>query len=197
LSTKKHMHELLDEVKREKKRGVIKSVERTHREIKEKLESFRKEPVLSIDEIRQGDVVFVRSLGYDATVDNVDRLHNRLRVKTGKMDIEVPVSDVSLKQDKYPERAFVDHRVIDTEKSIHSTLNIIGLRVDEAISDVERFLNQAALAELQEITIIHGIGTGALMKAVHRHLDGHPLIKKYRSSDQSGGGRGVTVVTMR
>ncbi len=197
LKTKRDMYELLDEVKREKKRGTIKSVEKTQKEIKEKLAAFRKEPVLSIDEIKEGDVVFVRSLGYDATVDNVDKLHNRLRVKTGKMDVEVPLLDVSPKQDKVPETALVDHRFIDTENSIHSTLNIIGLRVNEAISDVERFLNQAALAELQRVTIIHGVGTGALMKAVHQHLDGHPLVKKYRSSDQSEGGRGVTVVTMR
>jgi DNA mismatch repair protein MutS2 len=197
LSTKRHMHELLDEVKREKKQKTLKSVEKTQREIKEKLASFRKEPVLSIDEIRKGDVVFVRSLGYDATVDNVDKLHSRLRVKTGKMDIEVSVSDVSLKKDKLPEKAFIDHGLVDTEISIHSKLNIIGLRVDEAISDVERFLNQAALADLEEVTIIHGVGTSALMKAVHKHLDGHPLIKKYRSSDQSEGGRGVTVVKMR
>jgi DNA mismatch repair protein MutS2 len=197
LITKRHMHELLDEVKREKKRETIKSVERTQREIKEKLASFRKEPLLSIDEIRKGDVVFVRSLGYDATVDNVDKLHSRLRVKTGKMDIEVPVADVSLQKDIVPEKGPVDHGFIDTETSMRSTLNIIGLRVDEAISDVERFLNQAALAELEEVTIIHGVGTGALMKAVHQHLDGHPLINKYRSSDQSEGGRGVTVVKMR
>jgi DNA mismatch repair protein MutS2 len=197
LTTKRHMHEFLDELKREKKQRTIKSVERTHRAIREKLESFRKEPVLSIDEIREGDVIFVRSLGYDAVVDNVDKPHNRLRVKTEKMDIEVPISDVSPKQDKAPEKSSVDHRFIDTEKSIRTTLTIIGLRVDEAISDVERFLNQAALADLQEVTIIHGVGTGTLMKAVHQHLDGHPLIQKYRSSNQARGGRGVTVVTMR
>jgi DNA mismatch repair protein MutS2 len=197
LTTKRHMHELLDEVKREKKQKTIKSVEKTQREIKEKLALFRKEPVLSIDEIKRGDVVFVRSLGYDVTVDNVDKLHSRLRVKTGKMEIEVPVSDVSLKKDRLPEKALIDHGLIDAETSIRSKLNIIGFRVDEAISDVERFLNQAALAELEEVTIIHGVGTGALMKAVHKHLDGHPLIKKYRSSDQSEGGRGVTVVKMR
>lgn len=197
LTTKRHMHELLDEVKRKKKRETIKSVERTQREIEEKIVSFRKEPLLSIDEIRKGDVVFVRSLGYDATVDNVDKLHGRLRVKTGKMDIEVPVTDVSLQKDIVPEKGPVDYGFIDAETSIHSTLNIIGMRVDEAISDVERFLNHAVLAELEEVTIIHGVGTGALMKAVHQHLDGHPLIRKYRSSDQSEGGRGVTVVTMR
>jgi DNA mismatch repair protein MutS2 len=191
------MHELLDKVKREKKKGMIKRVERTQQYIDKKLETFRKEPVLSIDDIKEGKVVFVKSLGYDVTIDNIDKLHNRLRVKTGKMDVEVPISDVSPKKDKLPEKGYTNHRIIDTETSIHSTLNIIGLRVDKAISDVERFLNQATIAELQEVTIIHGIGTGALMKAVHQHLDGHPLIKKYKSSDQPGGGRGVTVVKMR
>ena len=197
LTTKRYMHELLDEAKKEKKQRTMKSVERAHQEIKEKLELFRKEPLLSINEIREGDIVFVRSLGYDATVDKVDRSHKRLRVKTEKMDIEVPLSDVSPQQGRAPERGPGDKGLIETEKSIQTTLNIIGLRVDEAVSDVERFLNHAALADLQEVTIIHGIGTGALMRAVHQHLDGHPLIKKYRSSNQDEGGRGVTIVTMR
>jgi len=197
LATKRRMHELLDEMKREKKQAAMKNVEKAHRVINEKLESFRREPALPIDEIREGDIVFVRSLGYDATVDNVDRSHKRLRVRTEKMDIEVPLSDVGPKQDRAPEKVAIDSRFAETEKSIRTTLNIIGLRVDEAISDLERFLNQAALADLQEVTVIHGVGTGALMRAVHQHLDGHPLIKKYRSSDQVEGGRGVTIVTMR
>jgi len=197
LATKRHMHELLDEMKREKKQETMKNLEKMHREIKEKLESFRKEPVLSINEVREGDIVFVRSLGYDATVHNVDRHHKRLRVKAGKMDIEVPLSDVSTKQGRAPEKGAGEGVFIEKGESICTTLNIIGLRVDEAISDVERFLNQAALSDLQEVTIIHGIGTGALMRAVHQHLDGHPLIKKYRSSNQIEGGRGITTVTMR
>jgi DNA mismatch repair protein MutS2 len=113
------------------------------------------------------------------------------------MEIEVPLSDVSPQQGRAPEKGPFDNRFNETEKNIHTTLNIIGLRVDEAISDVERFLNHAALADLQEVTIIHGIGTGALMRAVHHHLDGHPLVRKYRSSNQVEGGRGVTIVTMR
>lgn len=194
--TKRHMYELLDEMKRERKKDAIKRVERKQQELNKKLKAFRKEPVLSIDEIKEGDVVFVRSLGYDVMVDNIDRIHNRLKVKTGKMDVEVPISDVSQPKDILPDKVHVNSRVIDAQPSIHSTLNIIGLRVDEAISNVERFLNQAAIAELQEVSIIHGVGTGALMKAVHQHLDGHPLIKKYKSSSQSEGGRGVTIVKM-
>lgn len=197
LTAKKQMSELLDEVRRDRKRGTIKKAEKIQKQIKEKLADFRQEPVLSVDEIREGDVVFVRSLGYDATVDKIDKLHSRLRVKTGKLNVEVPLSDVGPKKDRLPEKEHIEYKFFHTKTSILSELNIVGLRVDEAIAEVERFLNQAALAELEEVTIIHGVGTGTLLKAVHQYLDGHPLVGKFRGSKQSEGGRGVTVVKMR
>jgi DNA mismatch repair protein MutS2 len=69
--------------------------------------------------------------------------------------------------------------------------------VDEALSRLEKFLNHAALAELHEIIIIHGIGKGLLMKAIHEHLNGHPLIKSFRSGTLEEGGSGVTVIILK
>jgi DNA mismatch repair protein MutS2 len=83
------------------------------------------------------------------------------------------------------------------DEPVSSRINLIGLRVNEALSGLETFLNHASLAELQEVTIIHGVGKGLLSKAIHEHLEGHPLIKQYRRGTTEEGGAGVTVATMQ
>ncbi|RME65547.1 MAG: endonuclease MutS2, partial [Nitrospirae bacterium] len=80
------------------------------------------------------------------------------------------------------------------KKEVSIELNIIGLRVDEAIPVVERYLNEAALSGIPSATIIHGRGTGRLAKAVREHLSGHPLVKGSRPGTDEEGGEAVTVV---
>ncbi len=83
------------------------------------------------------------------------------------------------------------------DDAVSTKINLVGLRVDEALSRLEPFLNHASLANLSVVTVIHGFGTGRLSKAVREHLDSHPLIKGYRSGELSEGGAGVTVVTLQ
>ncbi|MFZ3089766.1 MAG: Smr/MutS family protein [Nitrospirota bacterium] len=84
-----------------------------------------------------------------------------------------------------------------SEEPVAAQINLIGLRVDEAIPILERFLNHAVLAGLSEVTIIHGTGAGILSKAVREHLSGHRLVENFRSGEQTEGGAGVTVVTLK
>ena len=77
-----------------------------------------------------------------------------------------------------------------------SRINLIGMRVEEALSKLEPFLNHAALAGFREVTVIHGYGTGILAKAVREHVTRHPLIKQFRHGEPSEGAGGVTVVTL-
>lgn len=196
LNTKRQIYAILEEAKKEKSRASIKKIEKTQKEVDDKLEVFHKEPSLSMGEIKEGDVVFVKSIGYDATVVKIDRRNKRLRVKAGSMDIEVPLSDISPKKGKLPESKIIYEKMEEKEETAPLALNLIGLRVDEAISNIEPFLNHASMAGFSEVTVIHGIGKGALLKAIHEHLKGHPLVKQFRSGETSEGGRGVTVVTM-
>jgi len=199
--TKRQMRALLDEIKKTektKRREVITQVETKQEEVVQKLREYDISDYgsPSLEEIKQGDVVFVRSLGYDASVLEVDLRHKRLRVRSGGMEIEVPVSDIGFKTGKSAE---VKPRTVHTERPdeiASSRINLVGSRVDEALSKLEPFLNHASLAGLSEVTIIHGFGTGILARAVREHLTGHPLVKHFRSGEQSEGGAGVTVVTL-
>jgi DNA mismatch repair protein MutS2 len=194
---KRQINAILEETKREKKRDTQKKLAETERRVEDKLKEYVKEPMFSIEEIKEGDVVFIKSIGYDAEVLAVDRRHNHVKVKMGSKEIEVPVSDISHGKGKSPEKAAKDYGYDRAEESVPVELNIIGFRVDEALSSLEPFLNHASIENLREVTIIHGIGTGALLRAVRSYLKGHPLVKDFRKGELSEGGNGVTIVTMR
>ena len=76
-------------------------------------------------------------------------------------------------------------------------LNLLGLRVDEALAEVERFLDRAGINNLSSVTIIHGLGTGALKTAIAEFLKEHPLVANMRPGVQAEGGAGVTVAELK
>ena len=200
--TKRQLYAFLDEIKKKDKgerRKIIKQVEAQQEYVAERLRAydFEDKRTPSIDEIKKGDIVFVRSLGYDASVIEVNRKNNRLKVTARNMEIEVSVSDIGFKKGKSIPVKKDTAQDEKTEDIVLTSTNLIGLRVDEALSRLEHFLNHASLSELNEVTIIHGIGKGLLSKAVHEHLNGHPLIRQFRSGTPEEGGNGVTVVTLK
>jgi DNA mismatch repair protein MutS2 len=75
-------------------------------------------------------------------------------------------------------------------------LNVIGLRVEDALPIVEKALDEALLGGLPSLNIIHGKGTGRLKKAIWEYLSGHALVKDFRLGDIRAGGAGVTVVDL-
>lgn len=75
-------------------------------------------------------------------------------------------------------------------------LDLHALTVDEALNLIHGFLNDACLAGLKEVRIVHGKGTGILRQAVMRELKGHPLVKAYRTGSRYEGSTGATVVEL-
>jgi DNA mismatch repair protein MutS2 len=73
-------------------------------------------------------------------------------------------------------------------------LKVIGLRVEEALPRVDRAIDEAFLAGLKELEIIHGAGTGRLRQAIREHLRGHAFVKAFLPGGPGRGGDGVTVV---
>ena len=81
--------------------------------------------------------------------------------------------------------------------SISPELNIIGLYVDEAMGILDKYLDDAYLAHLPQVTIIHGRGTGALKNAVHAHLRKTKYVKEFRLGGMGEGDYGVTIVEFK
>ncbi|MGE5894811.1 MAG: endonuclease MutS2 [bacterium] len=199
--TKRQMHDLLEEVKKKDKSGVrkgLRQIEQSQTIMESKIREY--EPAgnwaPSIETVHAGDTVFIKTLGVDATVIEIQPKHDRVRVRAGSADIEVPFSDIA---ERKGEHGSVQKGYSLPDASVEfsvSRINLIGLRVEEAMSKLEPFLNHASLAGLKEVTIIHGIGKGILARAVREHLTGHPLVISFRTGERSEGGAGVTITTL-
>ncbi|MDA8169278.1 MAG: endonuclease MutS2 [Nitrospiraceae bacterium] len=190
---------IIEEQKRERKtaREALKKLAGAKSEIDTRLKEFRGEPQMPIEEINEGDTVFVPSLGGNVTVAAVDKKNGRVRVRVGNISFEAPVSDILPPKGKGVKAQAGGVAYTPGGEGAAMQLNIAGLRVDDAIPRLERFLNQASLAGLGEVTVVHGIGTGALLKAVREYLAGHPLAAEFRAGTQPEGGAGVTIIKLR
>lgn len=195
---KKEVQAALRDEKQSKER--LKRLAKIETETEKKAEAALP-PAPPPEELKAGDKVFVRSLGKDAEIVEVDAGAGRIKVRTRGITADVPISSVSLPREKETsESGYKAPKGAETardEEAATAELNIIGLRVDEALARLERFLNDAVLGGLDRLVIIHGLGTGALLKAVRGHLKGHPLVKELRGGKQSEGGEGVTVVALK
>jgi DNA mismatch repair protein MutS2 len=85
---------------------------------------------------------------------------------------------------------------LERARTVASSLDLRGARVDEALETLDRYLDDAAVAGLGSVTIIHGLGTGALRDAVRDATSGHPLVRSARPGERGEGGDGATVVTL-
>ena len=192
---KREVSAILDEARREKSRLAKEKVRAAEEQVEAQLRELHPETHLPLEKIAPGDTVFVRSIGYDGTVVAVDRKQGRLRVRAGLMELDVNVTDLAPRRGKAPVTRKAPRQAAD--EGAASQLNLLGARVDEALPEVERFLNHASLDGLAEVRIIHGKGTGALMRAVREYLEGHPLVQGVRKGEPFEGGDGATVVTLR
>lgn len=85
---------------------------------------------------------------------------------------------------------------LDRASSIRPEINLIGLTVDEAISQLDKYLDDALLSNLSQVRIIHGKGTGALRKAVQDYLKKQKHVASFRSGEFGEGDMGVTIVEL-
>ena len=148
-----------------------------------------------------GDAVFINSLGQSAQVVAVEK--NQAKVLFGSMEMKVKLSDLSLEeggktpkpQPPAPKGGF--H--LSTPKSMHvsATLSLRGLLVEEALEELSKYLDDAFLANIGKVEIIHGKGTGTLRNAVQKYLKGHPHVKNYRLGEFGEGDSGITIVQLK
>jgi DNA mismatch repair protein MutS2 len=79
---------------------------------------------------------------------------------------------------------------------VESRIDLRGAVVEEALTQLDRYLDAASLSSLPQTRIVHGKGTGALRRAVRQFLSDHPLVESYRAGEQREGGQGVTIVKL-
>ncbi len=85
---------------------------------------------------------------------------------------------------------------LERARTVASSLDLRGAKVQEALEVLDRYLDDASLAGLDQVTVIHGVGTGALRDSVRDHASGHPLVKSWRPGSRGEGGDGATIVSL-
>jgi DNA mismatch repair protein MutS2 len=142
-----------------------------------------------------GDAVYVPRLGKEATLLEDLAGQERVEVLIDRVKVNLPAADLAAAGGRPP--ASIRTRLTWTGRpAARPELNLIGRRVDEALTMVDRHLDQAVLSGLNRVEIIHGVGTGALRRAIHQHLAEIPEVKSFASPTSRPGGMGVTVVDL-
>jgi DNA mismatch repair protein MutS2 len=193
---RREMNAILEEARRERSKASREKLTVVEERLETALRELQPGPAFDPAALQAGDQVFVRTIGYDAQVVTIDARHDRLRVRAGNLELEVPLAGVEAPHGKASQPRRPAPRPSD-EPETPRELNLLGCRVEEALARLDKFLDQLALAGGGEARIVHGKGTGALLRGVRAALAEHPLVLEFRSGEQYEGGDGVTVVTLR
>ncbi|MBP5653498.1 MAG: endonuclease MutS2 [Lachnospiraceae bacterium] len=155
----------------------------------------------SIEDLKIGDTVLVRTMNLKGKVCSLPNAKGELAVQLGAMRTQVNIKDIEFAEaePEVVERKKTGAGQIAVSKSMTVGIdcNIVGMRVDEALPVIDKYLDDAYLAHLPQVSIIHGRGTGALRDAVHRHLRSLKYVKSFRLGEFGEGDRGVTIVTFK
>lgn len=200
-TSRRKMNSLLEELKREKRSDIVDKLRQAEAELTEQLKPQAVRPeLLPLESIKPGDSVHVRSLGCEGVVLSIDERSGKLRVRAGRMELDVPLPELArplTKVEGRSKRPPAGTWRANIEESEQRELKLIGMRVDQALAELETFINHAAAAGLPEVRVIHGIGTGRLRDAVREELERHPLVEAQRPGEPHEGRDGATVVTLR
>jgi DNA mismatch repair protein MutS2 len=151
-----------------------------------------------VDLPQVGSRVRLKTLGKEGTIKDVlDK--DRVEIALGSLTVRADVEDLVILSQASGKKSASKIKQVGVDMSPASPrweVNVIGFRVDEALPVVEKALDEALLAGLPSLTIIHGKGTGRLKKAIWDYLTGHSLVKEFRTGEARFGGEGVTVVEL-
>ncbi|HEX8367372.1 MAG TPA: Smr/MutS family protein, partial [Pyrinomonadaceae bacterium] len=161
-------------------------------------------PQLSDRPIETGMRVLLKTFGSVGTVEKIDG--ETAEVMVGSMRLREKISNLQAvvaeekkkesKLEKLQKQSSDTLLRLDTE-NMNVELNIIGKTTVEVDDLLDPFLDEAYLNGFQHVRVIHGIGTGALRSAVHRHLKGHPHVLRYTLAPREQGGEGATIVELK
>lgn len=202
--------QILEEMRKEKSEKIAR---RAYARLAKMEENFRdeldsvsdKQKYLEIDwdKVVVGDVLMLKNLHQKVTVVSLPGKNKKLTVDMGSMKMQVKQDELAVLDDNYKEPAKVKIPGASLNKfelrryEISQTLDLRGYRVEEALDEVEAYLDKASLANLSPVYIIHGHGTGALKQSVRDFLNTSPYVAKYRPGTDTEGGDGVSVVDIK
>ena len=152
--------------------------------------------------LRIGDTVKVLSMNLKGTVHTLPNAKGDLYVQMGILRSQVNINDLVLMDEEVlnPTKKYGSAQSklkMSKSATVSTEINLIGLMVDEAIPKLDKYLDDAYIAHLPSVRVVHGKGTGALRNAVHGHLKRLSHVKEYHLGEFGEGDAGVTIVTFK
>ena len=177
-ATEKALQMLRNEVREEKQKNIVTEV---------KIKSSLK--------ISKGEKVYIKSLNGDALVLKVMEDKELAQVQAGVLKLTVSFDDIKKIEEKKVKNTV--RAAVTSRSSAKSQVDLRGKMVDDAIHELENYLDKAMMSGYGEVHVIHGKGTGQLRKGIQEFLRTCPYIDSYRDADQNEGGIGCTVVRFK
>jgi DNA mismatch repair protein MutS2 len=149
-----------------------------------------------------GDLVFVHTFSLEGTVKTLPNGKGDLTVQMGLLQSQVNIKDLEILEKpkpapEKPKRSVGGAKGLKKSALIAPDINLLGKTVDEATAELDKYLDDAYLAGLNQVTIIHGKGTGALRKGIQNYLKRQKHVKSYRPGVFGEGEAGVTIVQFK
>ena len=154
------------------------------------------------DQLAVGDRVKILSLGQNGEIISLPDDKGMLQVQVGVMKIGVRVTDIMLLdpglKKKKPKKASGYGSLYKRKaQTVSTSIDVRGKNLEDAVMDVEKYIDDVFISGLSEVTVIHGRGEGILRKGIHDMLKRNKNVKSFRSGSFNEGGDGVTVITLK
>ncbi len=187
-----------DELKKEEAKSTQRSLNMLRNSfIEDKKKNVKEKKVFSKDiDIHEGEEVLVKSLNQNGKVLRVIANTGNVQVQAGILKLVVPIEDlVKIKKKKV--NKFKNFASLKRTSQVRGEIDLRGMTADEAIADLETYLDRAMLTGYHEVYIIHGKGTMVLRKKIHEYLRTSKYVTEFKDANQNEGGIGCTVVTLK
>lgn len=190
----------------------IRDLEKSRQKVRDKISEKNDKLALKNDkashktlkpgQIKLGDSVKIISMGLKGTVSSLPDKGGRLFVQCGIIRSQVSLDDLVLIEEETintgkMQRTSSGKLKMSKSYTVSTEINLLGKTVDEALSELDKYLDDAYLAHLPSVRIVHGKGTGALRNAVHNYLRRNKTVKSYRLGEFGEGDAGVTIAEFK
>ncbi len=187
-------------------------MERERERLRKKIKDTSSEPSLKAtkpkkehkpSDFKLGESVRVLSMNLTGTIRSLPDARGNVTVQMGILSSQVHISDLEIIEEQNPfsnsRRKHTGGGKIKMGKSLSVSpeINLLGRTVDEAISELDKYLDDAILSHLNSVRVVHGKGTGALRKGIHDYLRRQKHVKSYHLAEYGEGDAGVTIVEFK
>lgn len=197
---RKTIEHVVQEIRREQ--ASKESIKRAHQIVENLRRNFQRKEETEGKPVpfNPGDLIRVKSLNAAGKLVKIRDDKGEALIQVGGLELTVPISDIE-RFEPADEVRLTPPQLLQIKLTKRSTIspqiNLIGSTTDEAKRRLDKYLDDAFLAGLEQVRVIHGRGTGALKRAVRDLLMDHPHVKSFRYAEPSEGGDGVTLVTLK